>query len=217
VNQFRVFLRAELGKLHDVQEASNFISAVRPPGLLKDLCLSADPAVLTRQLNSQAAVDELVARLSPQLVKTLSKRCGDDWRANPDLYHQLTSSDAWLEQEIEIKSIYLKQAEPDLRDVFAGLDYHLPAIATDAHVLSSIPYCYASPGDPVAYPVCLAKGSLGTYRIFDGMHRAIQLVRNGQQKIRICFSHDSSGQHRSLSTSIRRSRESPARISNPYR
>ena len=38
-------------------------------------------------------------------------------------------------------------------------------------------------------PTCLAAeepGRPGLYRIFDGMHRAIQLVRNGETAVRLC-------------------------------
>jgi hypothetical protein len=191
VHQFRVYLRAELGKLRYRADAAAFIFAVGPSGLLRDIGLNRDPESLARQLDSQTAVDGLVAQLSPDVLKLLAKCCGDEWRANPDLYSQLTSSDLWAEEQVEIEFIYLKQAEPHLGAVFSDLGYRLTAIAADPRILSSAPYCDSRPGKPIDYPVCLAKRGLGAYRLFDGIHRAIQLVRNGQARIPICFSDDS--------------------------
>jgi hypothetical protein len=190
MNQFRVYLRGELGKLRNRRDAAAFIVAVESSELLGDIGLAADPESLSRQLDSQAAVDELVARLQPETLDALSKCCSNEWRANPDLYEQLTSSDTWTEKNVDVESILLKQAEPRLGQLFAELGYRLTAIAADRRVLSSHPYCLRTPGELVDYPICLAKRSSGTFRVFDGIHRAIQLVRNGQGQIPLCFSDD---------------------------
>jgi hypothetical protein len=47
----------------------------------------------------------------------------------------------------------------------------------------------ASRGDAVQFPICLAKpdpGEPDIFRVIDGIHRAIQIVRNGQARISLC-------------------------------
>jgi len=190
VNQFRIYLRGELGKLSDRSDAANFIAAVRPSGLLAKVGLGGDPESLSRQLGSRAAVDELVATLPPDVLEPLAQCCGDVCRANPDLYRKLTSSNEWLKQDVPIDSIRLQQAEPRLGEIFAELDYRLTAVAADPRVLSSPPYSCRTARENVDYPVCLAKRHAGVFYVFDGIHRAIQLVRNGQTHITLCFSED---------------------------
>ena len=187
VNQFRVYLRAELGKLVDRAVAEDFIAAAGPSGLPDRIGLAPDPDSLSHQLDSQAAMNRFVRSLSSELLDGLAKCCSA-WRKNPNLYTQLTSSNEWVLEDVEIESINLEQAEPCLAWLFAELGYSLTAIATDRRVLSSRPYCDSAPGDPVDYPICLAKRYSSTYVVFDGIHRAIQLVRNGQRRIPLCFS-----------------------------
>jgi hypothetical protein len=93
VDQFGVYLRGELDKLRHKRDAAAFVEAAGQAGLLNDLGLTSDSENLSRQFSSQAAVDELVAGLPHELAKRVARCCGNDWRSNPDLYRQLTSSE----------------------------------------------------------------------------------------------------------------------------
>jgi hypothetical protein len=192
MNQFQVYLRAELGKLRQWGDACDFLDHV-PPATLRTVGLPLHARDLTSRLESQDAVDQFVKSLSGESQKKLAETCSILWRDN-DAYSKLTSSTKWSLNEVAIEAIRLQPAEPCLHPVFLELDFHLPRIATDPRILSHQAYASHKPGHPVDFATCLAKRHQHTYRLFDGMHRAIQLVRNGKDRIPLCSS-DSNEPH----------------------
>lgn len=67
--------------------------------------------------------------------------------------------------------------------------YRLNAIATDSRVLMDPAYRDHNVGEPVKFPVCLARfepRQPGFYRVVDGRYRSIQVVRNGEREIPLC-------------------------------
>ena len=192
VEHYQMYLRAELGKLGNTADAAAFLGAgpcsvalVQPPTTVTRLA---------RAFGSQPLVDDFVFQLSTADLVALTVCCGR-WRGNN------IAADLSLGQDVEVvevpvAQILLRTAEPRLGSLFDGHGDRLSAIAADPALLTEPEYRNHVPGDPVAMPICLATPDAtepGAFRVIDGMHRAIQLVRNGQATIRLCVVRDRGG------------------------
>lgn len=187
MNVFCIYLRGELGKLKHDGDAALFLNRVSSD--IRRRCGLPDSVPeLTRRLNRQSAVDDFVSGLSNENLRDLAQSCSRDWRNN-DVFRTLQDLSPWCEADVPVAAVRLQQAEKDrLGDLFRENGYELVRVASDRRILDSEPYCYCKPGEPVLFPTCLAKREGNIFRIFDGMHRAIQLVRNGSPSIHVCYS-----------------------------
>jgi hypothetical protein len=136
---------------------------------------------------------------SPEQVATYVKSLSDDdlvaltwclssWRKNP-VGAQLTRSQKTESREISVRRILLNEAECDLHSAWRRLGGRLTEIAADPEVLAHPEYARRRVGDCIEYPICLAhpvSGGHGLYRVVDGVHRAIQLARNGAESLTLC-------------------------------
>ncbi len=185
MDQFRVYLRAELGKLADMSQAECCLDHVRHDVLTR--CdVPCRPADLVRRFASQELVDQFVQNLSEGCLRELTRTCDMDWRKN-NVFVKLSSSDHWEEMDISVDKIVLQQAEPKLGHLFHRNRYELVRVANDAELWRHEPYRSWDLRRPVAFATCLGVLSGGRYRLFDGIHRAILLVRQGSRTIRIMF------------------------------
>jgi hypothetical protein len=187
VEQYRVYLRAELGKLRSHDGAAQFL-AHDPMERLANHHLSDSAEALTAKFASQELVDQYVAALQDPLLIQLTDYCGQ-WRGN-GIENMLFRDQTHEFLTVPISTILLSPAEPVLFSVFEENAWRLTVIANDQRVLSSVPYCDHERGEPVSFGRCLARCEGTQYQIFDGMHRAIQLVRNGEECIPLCVVHD---------------------------
>jgi hypothetical protein len=140
---------------------------------------------------SQPQVDQFVLDLGDADLVALTRCCGR-WRGN-NIANDLSPGQAVETIDIAVGRILLRQAEPRLGSDFAGLGWRLVAIAEDPHILEQPEYRSHSPGEVVDVRVCIAKPEpreAGAFRVIDGIHRAIQMCRNGQQTIRLCVIRD---------------------------
>lgn len=92
---------------------------------------------------------------------------------------------SWSIRSVPLDELEVDQAEPtaELARAFAQHQYRLVDIASDPFILGQPPYCEHQPGEQVGLPIALAIPHPVRLRIFDGIHRAIQLARNGQSEI----------------------------------
>lgn len=185
MEQYRTYLRAELGKFGNVGDGQAFLerSRCRP----EDFNLVGDAEWIARGFASQDQVDAYVAGLSAIAMRELTGCC-DRWRGN-GIARKLSPRQTPEFIEVPVENILLSQAEPSLGDVFRAHGFRLTEIAQDAQVLAAEAYCLRKPGDPVSFRYCLANPAMdndGMYRLFDGMHRAIQMFRNGDWQIPVC-------------------------------
>ena len=90
--------------------------------------------------------------------------------------------------EVDVNQILVGQAEPCLGHLWKRCNYELAKVATHPEILAATPYCEMKPGTPIDFRVCLAKRIGDRYRIFDGIHRAVQMFINGETKIPLCWS-----------------------------
>lgn len=139
---------------------------------------------LTEKFASQELVDRYVALLGDDLLVQLTDYCGS-WRDN-DIENALSPNQAVEWVSIPVADILLSRAEGCLIPAFERNAWRLTEIASDAEVLSSCPYRHHKSGEPVLFDWCLARREGTLWKIFDGMHRAIQLVRNGEECIPLC-------------------------------
>jgi hypothetical protein len=184
MDHYRTYLRGELGKLRNLGDARCFLARDGRTSLAA-FNLRADPDWLTVAFSSQERTDTFVDGLNDPSLIGLTERC-ELWRRN-GVAQKLRTWRMVESLDAPVEAIQLREAESDLRQRFAQLGFELVAIANDPVVLAADAYCGHMPGDPVGFPRCLAtREPGGRYRILDGMHRAIQLVRNGERTVPLC-------------------------------
>lgn len=183
--QFRVYLRSELGKLSDLSEAESFLRSVSHD-VLKTCGLTKVATKLIEALGSQENVDRFVARLGEDELTSLTKTCDHDWRKN-HVYDKLVKARTWQEAEIPIDSIDVQQAEWELGSLFERNGFRLSRVIADPALATFEPYKSSHVGSVVEFPICMAIQVNRRYRLFDGIHRAIQMARNGSQTIRVLY------------------------------
>jgi hypothetical protein len=185
MEHYRTYLRAELGKLGNIDDSRDFLE--RSGCRVEAFDLVGDADWLAGRFASQDRVDAFVAELSARALQDLTACC-DRWRKN-GISTRLSPRQTPASIEVPVERILLSQAEPSLGPVFARYGGRLIAIAQDEEVLAADAYRSRRPGDEVDFRRCLASpepGSPGMYRVFDGMHRAIQMARNGDARISVC-------------------------------
>ena len=188
MEQYRVYLKAELGKLRNVSDGQNFLSTAGCPRESFDV--PRDVVVLSERFATQQLVDAFVDSLDYRALIDLTACCGL-WRRN-GIARNLTRWQSTHFVDVPLEDVLLERAEEDLWPVFDRLGA-LTAIGKDDEVLAHPVYAAHSPNEPIDYRRCLARpepGRQGVYRIFDGMHRAIQMLRNRETLIPLCVVED---------------------------
>lgn len=181
---FRVYLCGEFGKLRSMETAELFSREV-DRSVLVDCDLCSRGREIAERFSSQEKVNRFVQQLDSKLVERLTEACSS-WRKN-DVFSKLKAFSEWNEVQVAIDLIKVQQAEPDLAHLFKKNEFRLDIIARDQEILAAEPYRHYAAGNQVAFPICLALKSNEAYQVFDGIHRAIQLARNGHKNIDICF------------------------------
>lgn len=181
--QYRVYLLAELGKLRELGDAEVLLGRIDGADLAA-LGLAINPDALAAQFRDQAMVAAYVDGLGGDDAVTLTGLCSRARRN--DVAARLAEAERWEMVRTPADDVEIAQAEPSLADLWRLHGYRLSAIARDPDVLSSRPYSERRANGRPAYDVLLASRRGDRYRIFDGVHRAIQLVRNGEQALTLC-------------------------------
>jgi hypothetical protein len=183
MEKLRVYLRGELGKLKNRGDARNFTKAIDEQ-LLIDLNLGNKVKELQIRFSTQKKVNEFVDGLEEDDLVRLVRQCDKEWRKN-EVFKKLTECNRWRRIEINVRDVYVQQAEPHLAEYFEQNDCKLSEIAADQELMSKEPYSRHKPGENVAYPVLLAHQKGSRIVVFDGVHRAIQLARNGEMTVQL--------------------------------
>ena len=184
MNQFRVYLRSELGKLKNWDDALWFLRSIRPE-VLEVCSLPNDKDRLVEAFSAQDQVDAFVQSLNGFQLKTLTQSCDIDWRKN-GVFDNLSRHSSWLERSIPIGLVDVQQAEPRLAYIFERHNFRLMEIVSDPELWSQEPYADWNLNGSVQFLVCLGRLKSGRYKLFDGIHRAILLCRQGARNLEIC-------------------------------
>ena len=183
MEQFVTYLRAELRKLGTEEDAAAFLAK---GGCAEVGSVPGSIEGLMGAFASQQQVDAYIFGLADEDLVTLTRCCGR-WRGN-NIANDLTPGQAVETIDVAVGQILLRPAEKRLEPDFGRLEWRLAAIAGDSYILEQPEYRDHKPCDTVDVPVCIAepeRGAPGAFRIIDGMHRAIQMARNGQEFIRL--------------------------------
>jgi len=184
MDHYRTYLGGELGKLRNLGDARRFLTRAGGTSLA-GLNLRDDPDWLTHAFSSQERTDTYVDGLDDAALIELTECC--ELRRHNGVAQKLRNWRGVESLDAPVEAIRRRPAESELRSRFARLRFELVAIANDPVVLAADAYCAHVPGDPVGFTRCLAtREADGQYRILDGMHRAIQLVRNGERTVPLC-------------------------------
>lgn len=181
--QYRVYLLAELGKLRARGDAEFLLERINDADLAA-LGLEQGPVALTAQFRDQVDVAAYVDGLDATQAVALTGLCSRARRN--DVAVRLAEPGRWEIIRAPAADVEIAQAEPALADIWRRHGYRLSAIARDPDVLSSHPYSQRQANIRPAYDVLLASRHGASYRVFDGVHRAIQLVRNGELALTMC-------------------------------
>jgi hypothetical protein len=184
VDRYRIYLRGELAKLRHSGDAREFLD--RGHCELAEVGLPTTVAGLAGSFATQRMVDEFVEGLADHATIDLTKCC-DRWRDN-GISAKLAALAQTRFMRFPVRGILLRDAEPCLIPLFAKHEYRLADIATDPDLLARDPYRNFWVGRPVEFDICLAEpAEIGRVKLIDGVHRAIQMFRNGLREIPVCI------------------------------
>jgi hypothetical protein len=178
VDASRIYLRAELGKLAKEGDAAAFLERAGSTGL------GSTVDDLNRRFATQSLVDAEVQALSETALVELVEACSR-WRAN-GVAERIRGRRSRIACAA-VGDVYLGPAEGSLIPAFRENGRRLVDIARDPRVLDAVPYRDLEPGRIVAFDTLIAEAlSSNAFRLIDGMHRAIQLARNGEPTVSLC-------------------------------
>ncbi len=179
----RVYLMGELGKFRDSQYVAQMLAAI-DPDVLRAAGLIGTAEDLSTRFSTQSSIGSYVANLgrgkAMRLAVALSR-----WRNNPVHLKAGDGSD-WPVTAVPMREVLLSQAESRYAEAWAAHGWELERIASDPALMSLPPYTSYRPGREVEFPILLAELDQGRWRVFDGVHRAIQLYLNGEARLTLC-------------------------------
>ena len=179
MNQHEVYLKAELGKLKNKGDAESLLSQVSH-NELGQLGLALSPEELVAQFLTQGMVDGFIDNMNEEQQVTLAALLSEKWRCN-DVYQKLCSHNEWAEIEAGTADINISYAEKELHELWRQHDFNLVKIANDKRLREFEPYKHYATNAIITFKLCLAvKNPEGRYKIFDGVHRAIQMYFGGE-------------------------------------
>jgi hypothetical protein len=185
MNPFRIYLRSELGKLKNHGDASWFLESIQPE-VQKACGFEDSPTQLVNAFSTQENVDTFVQSLSDDQVQVLTKSCDEDWRNN-GVFNKLSRHPVWSEATVPVGLVDVQQAESQLAHIFVRHGFRLTAIVGDPELWTQKPYAGWSLDAVVPFRIGLGQLGSGRYKLFDGIHRAILLCRQGAQSLELCF------------------------------
>lgn len=182
--QFQFYLSAELGRLGESGHAHEFLSKINKEDLDK-FGISSSKNGLVKQFRSQDNINHYIKNLSEKELISLTKLLSRS-REN-SVYDKLSEHSKWRLKTVPIEYIYLQKAEDKLIDIFIKHSFKLVNITDDSELWKNKPYCHYKKGEHIHFPICLAKKIDSKYIIFDGIHRSIQMILNGQKAINLYY------------------------------
>jgi len=181
---FTTYLKGELGKLASTEDVGEFATRI-PPGTLAGIGLPEKADELRDLFGTQQRVDEWVDAQDDGILSDLTEAIDSQWRHN-GVAKKIERHGKWKHIECPIEEVRARQAERPYANIFERNEFLLIRLVEDAQLGSLPPYCCYTVGASVAHKTLLAKSDGDYWRIIDGVHRAYQLVLNGEQKLSLC-------------------------------
>jgi hypothetical protein len=186
---YQVYLRAELAKLRSEGDALKFLRDTRDAPLQFGLPLTVDG--LRGQLATPTLVDAYVMSLSDDglmgLTELSARSRGNDVGARLREADCLRAGRSPIQTDAALEELLIVQAEPAHGWLWRQHGNRLLEIAHDPVLAELEPYRQWPGHRPIEVNACLATRVSGPeFCIFDGVHRAIQMVWNGALQIRLC-------------------------------
>lgn len=189
INPYEIYLVAELSKLKNTGDVSHLLEKVEP-NELKTLRIPYNIDLIKQCFSSKNNVESYVKSLTVTEKKQLTQLLSVKWRNN-NVYAKISrfENHQWKIDRIDIDLIYIGYAEPKLKPLFRKHNMKLTDITNDNELWQNKPYrsWNLNPRE-VEYLILLAvRQNINEYRVFDGVHRAIGLVKNGNTTLNLCF------------------------------
>ncbi len=178
------YLLPELSKLRNPGDVKSLFQKVTMDELQKFNFPKSSEDVITFFSEKDRIIDYLRQLSRKEELTALLSVC---WRNN-DVYSKLSRFDEkeWLTEKVEINSIFIQDAEGTLKSLFNKHNHKLVDIVNDGELWMNEPYRSWS-NHEIKYPVLLAmKFNEDRYKIFDGIHRAIWMVKTGYSQLCLC-------------------------------
>jgi len=185
MEHFRIYLKSELGKLANQDMAASFLSSAGS-ALFRECGLPTMAARLKDSFSSQEKVDSFVNSLSDKHLKNLTESCDRDCRKN-GVFTILSRHRDWRLCDAPVDMLDVKQAEPALAYIFQRNEFHLRRIAEDNELWTKPPYVRWDLKAKIPFPTCLGQFKLGRWQLFDGIHRAILVAKQGGKVIPVYY------------------------------
>lgn len=197
MNQFRIYLKSELRKLGNEGDANDLLSKIQITELAS-LGIPTELSTLNNLFSSQKAVNHFVQELADNTLKQLTQLCSA-WRKN-NVHDKLTKYFNWQEATVEVSRIFVQQAESQLAEIFKCDGGKLTSIVSNPELWNHKPYSEYKRAAAIEFPTCLAiRHASDKYKLFDGIHRAIQMCYQDIKSINVCYADISEGQVRDTS------------------
>jgi len=185
MNQFRIYLKSELRKLGNEGDANDLLGKVEKTKLAA-LGIPTDVCTLNNLFCSQKVVNDYVQGLADNTLRELTQLCSE-WRKN-NVYDKLDNYFDWQEATVEVSRIFVQQAESHLAEIFKCDSGKLSSIVLNPELWRNRPYSEYRHGTIIEFPTCIAiRHDSDKYKLFDGIHRAIQMAYQGIKSINLCY------------------------------
>jgi len=187
LEKFYIYLSSELSKLKNEGDAIDFLSKLRNKDLER-LHIHTELYKLMNQFKNKNEINNYLKTLNYYEIIPLTNLISKIWRKNA-VYEFLINNSFINKEKIPVEYIYVLQAESNLKHLFKRNNYKLTDLVNDKKLWNHEPYkSNFTKGKEVEYPLLLAeKYSETRYTIYDGIHRAIQMARNGQEYIDLYY------------------------------
>lgn len=186
-NPYKFYLLAELSKFKDGNEVDDLFAKTESQDR-EEVNLPSNKQEIVFQFRNKSSVIEFTEGLSNEQFKKLTQFLSN-WRRN-GVYDEIQNAgtNSWVVETVLVTSIFVRDAERDLYDVFAENCHYLPRLVKDERIWHNPNYSRYT-GCEVEFPTCLARRFNGDkYEIFDGVHRALGLALRGDAYIYLCYS-----------------------------
>lgn len=189
MRKYILYIAPELHKFEELNWTNKFFKQFQDNPCFDEFNLPKDLNEFSQQFSTKEGILGYLNERPEQNVIALSGFLSSTWRNNPGLFNKLTSNSNWEDLAVPLQRILVYPAEPSFHDYFEENEYLLCRILEDRRIMDELPYRNYKEGTSVIFKTLLAVQKDQNYRIFDGVHRAVQLALNGDKELLLHYGH----------------------------